>query len=470
MTEASRPPASSASFSEEKIYPTSAQELVPLIERALEEEEPSDDMSTVPDILYGLHASEVAKIIQYLSVSLRTKLIQSMRPHLDPEILTFLDDTVRDEVLSLLNTSELAAAVSDLESDDAFSVLEDLDVDQQHEVLQSISSEDRAILEEVLSYPEDSAGRLMQREVVTVPSFWTVGQTLDYIAKNEDLPDIFYDIFVADPRHHPLGVVPINKLLKTAHTTNILDITHTDIHKIPVTLDQEEVALVFRQYSLVSSPVVDKNGRIVGMITVDDVVHVIDEEAAEDIMHLAGVSESDFYAPILFTSFSRIQWLLVTLMNTLLASAVIFQFQLTLEKKVALAVLMPIVAAMGGNSGMQVVTVTVRALATRELGTVNMLRTVVKELSVAALNGVIFALILGSVAAIWFQDSALGCVLGSALIFNMLWAGLAGTMLPILIARFGMDPALSAGPLLTTTTDVLGFAVFLGLSTLFLVG
>lgn len=465
MTEATRTPAAQTTLSEEKFYQQTPQELVPLISEALE----SDDSSTVLDILQGLHASEVAKLIQYLGVGLRTKLIQFLRPHLDPEILTFLDDTVRDEILSLLNTSELAAAVSDLESDDAFSVIEDLDQDQQNEVLQSISSEDRAILEEVLSYPEDSAGRLMQREVVTVPSFWTVSQTLEYIAGNEALPDTFYDVFVTDPRHHPLGVVPINKLLKTPHKTNILDITNTDIHKIPVTLDQEEVALVFRQYSLVSAPVVDKNGRVVGMITVDDVVHVIDEEAAEDIMHLAGVSESDFYAPIFSTSFSRVQWLMVTLINTLLASAVIFQFQLTLEKKVALAVLMPIVAAMGGNSGMQVVTVTVRALATRELGTVNMLRTVLKELSVAALNGCIFALILGSIAAIWFQDGALGLVLGCALVFNMLWAGFAGTMLPILISRLGMDPALSAGPLLTTTTDVLGFAVFLGLSTLFLV-
>lgn len=444
---------------------TSAEDLVPFIEDALEE----DDASKVLDLVQGLHASEVAKLIQYLSGMRRAKLIQYLRPTLDPEILTFLDDTVRDDVLSFFNTSELAAAVSDLESDDAFLVIEDLDVDQQHEILQSISLEDRAILEEVLGYPEDSAGRLMQREVVTVPSFWTVGQTLDYIAGNEGLPDIFYDVFVADPRHHPLGVVPVNKLLKTTRTTTILEVTNTDIRKIPVTLDQEEVALVFRQYSLVSAPVVDKNGRMVGMITVDDVVRVIDEEAAEDIMHLAGISESDFYAPVLFTSFSRIQWLLITLINTLLASAVIFQFQLTLEKKVALAVLMPIVAAMGGNSGMQVVTVTVRALATRELGTVNMLRTILKEVSVAALNGSIFALILGSIAALWFHDGALGCVLASALVFNMLWAGFAGTMLPILISRLGMDPALSAGPLLTTTTDVLGFAVFLGLSTLFLI-
>jgi len=309
----------------------------------------------------------------------------------------------------------------------------------------------------------------MQRELVAVPSFWTVGETIDFLRAKEDLPDDFYDLFVVDPAHRPVGSVPLSRVLRSRRSVKLADIMETDLSTVPVLLDQEAVANLFRQYGLVSAPVVDEGGRLVGVITVDDVVHVIDEEAEEDLMGLVGASETDFHAPAVETAWRRVRWLVVTLINTLIAATVISQFDATIERLVALAVLMPIVAAMGGNAGMQVVTVTVRALATRDLTPgANMWRTVGKELLVAAMNATAFAVIMGGVAAVWFHNIALGLVLAAAMIFNMMWAGLAGTLIPLGLARLGMDPAISAGPFLTTTTDVLGFFSFLGLATLFL--
>ncbi|MGL5720193.1 MAG: magnesium transporter, partial [Alphaproteobacteria bacterium] len=333
--------------------------LVALLEKSFEEAnvspQPPEELCEVVELLDALHPSDTARLIQYLRGDHRLQLMDLLRARLNPEVLSFLDETVRSEVLSFLGTEELAEALARLESDDAFLILEELEETRRQEVLEAFSSKNRAIFEEILTYPEDSAGRLMQRELVAVPSYWTVQQTRQFILENKHLPEHFYNVFIVDPKHHPLGVVPLSKLLTTAPEISLTDVMHTDLHRIMATVDQEEVAQVFRQYSLVSAPVVDASGRLLGIITVDDVVHVIDEEAEEDIMHLAGVSESDFYAPILSTSFARIRWLLVTLINTLIASGVISQFQTTLEKKIAVAVLMPIVAAMGGNSGMQVV-------------------------------------------------------------------------------------------------------------------
>lgn len=328
---------------------------------------------------------------------------------------------------------------------------------------------ERVILEEVLTYPEYSAARLMQREIVCVPPFWTVAETMHYLTKEKNLPEKFYDLFVVDPKHTPIGGIPLSLLLRQPSSTKVADIMMADIKRIPALMDQEEVALLFRKYGLVSAPVIDEGGRIVGMITVDDVVDVIEEEAEEDIMLLSRVTESDFYEPLLSTSYSRIRWLVISLISTLLAATVISQFQHTIEKLVALAVLMPINAAMSGNAGMQVVTVTVRALATRELGGANMSRAIWKEILVGLINGIVFGALVGSIAAFWFADPALGIVLGGALIFNMIWAAAWGVALPILIDKMGMDPALSAGPFLTTTTDLLGFAIFLGLARFFLV-
>ncbi len=436
--------------------------------RALEEALEKNKEKRVKQLIKSLHAADIAVVIEYLSTHLRYRFIEILCPHFDPDILTHLNETVRDEVVEQLGTREIAQAITGLESDDAVALIEDLGKAQQKEILDSIPRGERVILEEVLTYPEYSAARLMQREIVCVPSFWTVAETFHYMTKEKNLPEKFYDLFVVDPKHTPIGEIPLSLLLRQPSSTKIADIMKVDIKRIPALMDQEEVALLFRKYGLVSAPVVDEEGRIIGMITVDDVVDVIEEEAEEDIMLLSRVTESDFFEPLLSTSYSRIRWLVISLFSTLLAATVVSQFQHTIEKMVALAVLMPINAAMSGNAGMQVVTVTVRAIATRELGGVNMSRAIWKEILVGLINGIVFGGLVGSIAAFWFSDAALGIVLGGALIFNMVWAAASGVVLPILIDKVGMDPALSAGPFLTTTTDLLGFATFLGLARLFL--
>ena len=440
-------------------------DLVKSLVQALDE--PTPDRAQA--LIANLHAADMADVLENLQPEYRRKLIEILRPHFDPEILSHLDDSVRDEVIERIGTEDLAAALSDLESDDALSVIEDLDQTLQREVLRAIPAEERAILEEVLTYPEDSAGRLMQREVAYVPTFWTVGDVMTHLTKSAEVPGSFYDVFVVNPKHQPVGSVPVCRLLKQQPDTPIEAVMDTELYKIPVNLDKEEVAHIFHHYGLVSAPVIDTSNRLVGMVTVDDVVNVMEEEATEDIMHLAGISESDFHAPVAATFITRFRWLFVTLINTAIAAFVISQFQHTIEKLVVLAVLMPIANAMAGNSGMQVVTVTVRALATRDLRPANLLRTFRKELSVGFMNGLLFAVIVGVLSAFFFKSLGLSLVLAGALIFNMAWASFAGIMLPITIHKMGLDPALSAGPLLTTTTDVIGFAVFLGLASLFLI-
>lgn len=442
-----------------------SQETIRALEDALEE----GDQKLVKRLIKPLHSADVAVVIEYLSPHLRHHLIEILRPHFNPDLLTHLNETVREEVIEQLGTHDMAEAISGLKSDDAVALIEDLGEEQQKKILESIPIGERVILEEVLTYPEDSAARLMQREIACVPSFWTVAQTMHYLAEEKNLPEKFYDLFVVDPKHAPIGCVPLSLLLRQPPSTKILDIMMVDIKRIPTLMDQEEVALLFRKYGLVSAPVIDEGNRIVGMITVDDVVEVVDEEAEKDIMLLARVTESDFYEPLLSTSYSRIRWLMISLLNTLMAATVISQFQHTIEKMVALAVLMPINAAMSGNAGMQVVTVTVRALAMRELGVANMSRAIWKEVLVGLINGIVFGGVVGAIAAFWFSDPALGMVLGGALVFNMMWAAVWGVVLPILIDKMGMDPALSAGPFLTTTTDLLGFAIFLGMARIFLV-
>ncbi|HNB29307.1 MAG TPA: magnesium transporter, partial [Alphaproteobacteria bacterium] len=347
--------------------------------------------------------------------------------------------------------------------------LEDLEPEQQQEVLQSIPAEERILLQQGLTFPEDSAGRLMQRELVAVPSHWTVGETIDFLRAAKDLPDDFYDLFVVDPAHKPLGSIPLSRAMRSPRATRLTDIMDEELRLVPADTDQEAVAYLFKQYALVSAPVVDDAGRLIGVVTVDDVVRVIDEEAEEDLMRIVGASDTDFHAPAHLIAWQRVRWLIVTLINTMIAATVISQFQDTIQHLVALAVLMPIVAAMGGNAGVQVITVTVRALATREITPQsNLLRIVGKELLVGFLNALVFAAILGVVASVWFGHIELGFVLAGAMIFNMIWAGFAGTLIPLAMDRLGFDPAIGAGPFLTTTTDVLGFFSFLGLATLFL--
>ena len=426
-------------------------------------------LDQIEKLVDELHPADFADLLQELTPDERKLIIKVCRHILEPETLNYLDEVVREEVIGLMSPGEVAQAVSELETDDAVDILEDLDEDEKRRILQAIPAEDRAVIEQGLTYPEDSAGRLMQRDLVAVPQHWTVGEAIDYLRANQDLPDDFYDLFVVDPMHKPIGAVPLSRAMRNKRIAKLEDLMHTEFRAVSATMDQESVAYLFRQYGLMSAPVVDEAGRLLGVITVDDVVHVIEEETEEDLLGIVGVSETDFHAPPLETAWRRVRWLVVTLCNSAIASTVILQFEATIQQIVALAILMPIVAAMGGNAGVQVITVKVRALATRDLqprGS-NIWRVVGKEIAVAAVNAAVFALIMGTVASFFF-GIPIGLVLGAAVIFNMIWAGIAGTVIPLTLARFNIDPAIGAGPFLTTTTDVFGFFSFLGLATLFL--
>ena len=425
--------------------------------------------SYLRELVTPLHYADAADLLEQLSAEDRRELVEIMRPTFAPEILSELGPTVRDEVVEQLGTADVAAALTELESDDAVEVVHDLDAAEQREVLDALPEDERTVIEEGLTFPDDSAGRLMQREIVTVPPTWTVGDTIDFLRREADadadtLPADFYDVFVIDIEGRPIGQVPLSHILRSRRPVIVSDLMETEMKMIPATMDQEEVAFLFRQRDLISAPVVDAKGQLIGAITIDDVVDVIDEEHEEDIMRFAGVHESDLHESAIKTAWRRQTWLVVTLFNAIIASVVILQFEAAIEKLVALAVLMPIVAAMGGNAGMQVVAVVVRSLATRELIPSNPGRIIGKELLVGAMNGVVFAAILATLAAAWFRDIELGLVLGAAMIFNMLWAGFAGTAIPLALARVGVDPAVAAGPFVTTTTDVFGFFVFLGLA------
>jgi magnesium transporter len=308
----------------------------------------------------------------------------------------------------------------------------------------------------------------MQRELLAVPSNWTVGETIDYMRAAKDLPDDFYDLYIVDPKHQPIGYVPLSRAMRTRRPVKLTDIMNDDMKIVPVAMDQEEVAYLFRQYGLVSAPVVDDAGRLVGVVTVDDVVHIIDEEAEEDLLKLAGVQETDLYSAVLDTTKARFGWLLINLFTAVAASLVIAQFENTLERIVALAVLMPIVASMGGNAGTQTLTVAVRAIAMRDLSTRNALRFVGKEIIVGLTNGLIFAVLAGMMAWIWFDAPMIGVIIAAAMVINLVVAALSGALVPLGLEKIGVDPAVASSVVLTTLTDVIGFFAFLGLATLFL--
>ena len=450
---------------EEELYGPS-EELLENVSAALAE----GDIPQVEALIEDLHPADVADLIEHLESEERQLFVQITRHVIEAETISHLDETVRDEVVEQLGPEGLAEVVTELDTDDAVELLEDLEPEQQEQVLQSVPVEERVLLQQSLTFPEDSAGRLMQRELVAIPAHWTVGQTIDFLRSEKELPDDFYDLFVVDETHKPAGSVPLSRVLRSPRSTRLSELMETELRLVPADMDQEAVAYLFRQYALVSAPVVDEAGRLIGVVTVDDVVRVIDEEAEEDLMKIVGASDTDFHAPPHIIAWQRVRWLVVTLINTMIAATVISQFQETIQHTVALAVLMPIVAAMGGNAGVQVITVTVRALATRDITPQsNLLRIVGKELIVGFLNALVFAAIIGVVAGWWFGHVELGYVLAGAMIFNMVWAGMAGTLIPLAMDRLGLDPAIGAGPFLTTTTDVLGFFSFLGLATLFLV-
>lgn len=427
------------------------------------------DKAAVSSLFASLHFADAADLIERLTSDQRAALFEIASDVIAPETLAELDETVRDQAIGHLGTEGVAEVVPEMDTDDAVSFVEEMDAADRREVLDALSAEDRALIEEGLSYPEDSAGRLMQREIVKVPEHWSVGETIDAIRHNADddtgmeLPDTFYDIYVVDPAMRPIGAVPLYRLLQSRRPVLVADIMDPKLKLISATTDQEDVAFLFRQRDLTSAPVVDDADRLVGVITIDDVVDVIHEEHEEDIMRLGGVREDDLYAAVLATTRSRFSWLLVNLLTAILASVVIGLFGATIERMVALAVLMPIVASMGGNAGTQTLTVAVRALATRELTADNALRVVGKEVLVGVLNGMLFAIITGLVAWGWFNDPGLGAVIAMAMVVNMVVAGLAGASAPLLLERAGIDPAVASSVFLTTITDLVGFFVFLGL-------
>ena len=417
-----------------------------------------------------LHNADVAEIIQNLEEINRLNFINIIKDSFDPEILTYLNDSLKEEIIENLDIKKLASNASDLDIDDAVDVVEDLAKSDKEVFLENISASERKLIEEGLNYPEDSAGRLMQREFVMINNQWNVGSTIDFLRKRtNNLPEDFYDIFLVDDNQKIKGIVPLGRLMSSSRDVLLDTIKNKDTRIINVLTDQEEVAYQFNKYAMVSAPVVNENNIVIGSITVDDVVDVIEEEREEDILKLGGVGQADIYDAVFDTTKLRFSWLLVNLLTAIVASIVIGFFQASIEKVVALAVLMPIVASMVGNAGTQSLTVSVRALATKELTAKNAMKIIGKETFVGGINGIIFAFLVGLLASYWFGDSLLGFVIAIAMILNLLIAGLAGTLIPITLNKLNIDPALASGVILTTITDVFGFLSFLGLASIFII-
>jgi magnesium transporter len=415
-----------------------------------------------------LHVADQADLIEQLSREERAALVSALKPELDPELLTYLDESVRAEVLELLGPKEAGEAIAQLETDDAIEVLQDLDPDEQIALLATLPLPDRAALEQGLAYPEDSAGRLMQRELVAVPEFWTVGQTIDYLRANPDLPDDFYDIYIINPRFEPVGSIPLSKVLRSKRGVLLTELRLKELHLIRVDLDQEEVAFQFRQYGLVSAPVVNDAGRLLGVITVDDVVDVLQEEAEEDILKLGGVQETSIFTSPWRASRQRVPWLLMSLVSSTISASVIHLFEHSIQQMVALAVLMPVIAALGGNAGVQTLAVVVRALAVRELTRSNAPAVLFKEIGVGGLNSSVLMVVGGLVALLWFGSVHLALVFGVSVIATISLAAAIGVSVPLLLDRLGFDPAVASSVFVTPTIDAIGFFTFLGLATLLL--
>lgn len=430
-----------------------------------------NDREKVLAELKDLSDADTAELISKISDSDRQLLLKEFSEKMDPYVFSELSSDLQRIVLPELPPQQVASIISELDSDDALYMIQNLDEDFQHAIIHHLSAKTRMALQEGLSFPEDSAGRLMQREFVAVPQFWTVGKTIDFLrAAADELPDDFFDLFVIDPGYHIVGEIPLNRLVRARRSEKVESLRLEDTHPIPATMDQEEVAQLFRRENLMSAPVVDEEDRLIGVITIDDVVDVIDQEAQDDILKLGGVKDdSDIYRNLRATTWSRFRWLFINLWTAILASTVVALFDATIEQIVALAVLMPIVASMGGNAGTQTLTVAVRALATREISDTNAMRIIIKETLVATLNGIGFAILMGLIAGVWFHSVPLGLVIGAAMVINLFCAGLFGAAIPIILDKIGSDPAVSSAIFLTTVTDVVGFFAFLGLASIFLV-
>lgn len=427
------------------------------------------DAAAIDRLMEPLHAADIADLFEQIGAGARAGLLALWSRGIDGEILSELDESIREEVIAALPRDVLADAVRELDSDDVVDILEDLQEPQQEMILGALEDSDRAAVEQSLTYPEYSAGRLMQREVVTAPEHWTVGEAIDFLRGDVELPDQFYHVILIDPRWHPTGYVTLGKLLSSKRAVRLKDITEDSFRTIGVREDEGDVAYAFNQYHLISAPVVDADDRLVGVITIDDAMSVLDEEHEEDVLRLAGVSEeSSISDGAMATARQRLPWLVVNLFTASLSALVISQFEGTLVRLVALAAVMPIVASTGGIAGTQSLAVAVRALATRDLTDANARRVVMRELGAGLLNGVGLALILGLAATLILGEPMLGLVLGLAMIVNQVVAAMGGVLVPLTLQKFNLDPALASGTFVTTLTDVMGYFAFLGLATVLL--
>lgn len=428
----------------------------------------ADDELSLRAVLEPLHPADIADLLEQVGPVDRKKILQLAGSYIDGEILSEIDEDIRDEVIEFLDPDVLTAAVQELESDDVVDLIEDLEEPQQEVILDALDVVDRIAVEKALAYPEYSAGRLMQREVVIAPEHWNVGNTIDHLRAHDDLPDQFYHVILVDPKHRPTGYVTLGRMMSSRRDVLLTEISEESFRTFQVDEEEGDVAYAFNQYHLISAPVVDDEGRLAGVITIDDAMVVLDEEHEEDVLRLGGVGDESLSNSTLEIVKSRFPWLGVNLGTAILASFVISFFEDALAAIVALAVLMPIVASMGGNAGTQSMTVAVRALATRDLTGSNAWRVIRRESMAGLLNGALFAIVMALVGILWFGQPMIGVVIAIAMIINLLAAGLFGVLIPLALDRSGVDPALASGTFVTTITDVVGFLAFLGLATVLL--
>jgi magnesium transporter len=435
------------------------------VARVLDAVDAGDDTSA-RQLVAPLHPADVADLIELAARDEREGLVKALAGIVDADVLAEMNDFVRDGLLDSLAPEQVADLAGQMDTDDAVAIIEDLEEDEQRAVLRAMEPDDRAAIEEALTYPEESAGRLMQRDLIAVPEHWQVGQVIDYLRSGSELADEFWEVFVVSPNHHPVGTCKLSTILRSPRAVNVAEIMMREQTLIPVDMDQEDVALRFQKYALVSAAVVDDSGRLVGVITVDDIVHIIQEEASEDALLLSGVDEGDINEPVSESYRSRVRWLIANLLTALVAAFVIRQFEASIERLAILAVLMPIVAGVGGNAGTQTLAVTVRALATNQLTGSNRARAVGREIRVALLNGLTIAVLIGLGVTLALGSTALGAVIAAAMLINIIVAGLAGVLVPLALERAGADPAVASSVFVTMVTDSMGFLAFLGLATI----
>src|SRR5215210_285729 len=434
------------------------------VDKVLDAVDAGDDV-TARRLVEPLHPADVADLIELAARDEREGLVKALAGIVDADVLAEMNEHVREALLEALEHEQVADFAGRMETDDAVAILEDLEEDDQRAVLQAMEPDDRAAIEEALTYPEESAGRLMQRDLIAVPEHWTVGRVIDFLRSTAELADDFWEVFVVSPSHHPVGTCKLSSILRSPRSSPVRDIMMEEQTLIPVDMDQEDVALRFQKYALVSAAVVDGEGRLVGMITVDDIVHIIQEEASEDVLLLAGVDEGDINEPVRESYFARVRWLIANLLTALVAASVIRFFEGSIERLAVLAVLMPIVAGVGGNAGTQTLAVTVRAIATNQLTGSNRWRAVGRELRVAVLNGLTIAVLIGAGVSIVLGSEGLGLVIAAAMLINIIVAGLAGVLVPLTLERAGADPAVASSVFVTMVTDSMGFLLFLGFAT-----